>query len=109
MLRFQPYAFTIDRTNGYCVVHAEGELDIASIGEMQAAVSAACRRAHDVVVDLRDVAFMDTYALRALAMLQWDMDDCRLHVVSGEGVQRVLDVTGARAALSWISPEQLGS
>jgi anti-anti-sigma factor len=109
MLSYQPYGFTIDRTNGYCVVRAEGELDIAAIGEMQAAVTAARRHAHDVVVDLRDVTFMDTFALRALATLQWDMDDGRLHVVSGEGVQRVLDVTGARGALSWISAEQLES
>lgn len=109
MLRYKPYGFTISRINGYCVVRAEGELDIAAIGDMQATVSAAFRRAHDVVVDLRDVAFMDTFALRSLATLQWDMEDCRLQVVAGDGVQRVLDVTGARAALSWISPEQLGS
>jgi anti-anti-sigma factor len=109
MLRHQPYGFTVGQSNGYCVVRAEGELDIAAIGDLQAAVTAARRRAHDVVVDLRDVAFMDTFALRALATLQWDMDDGRLHVVSGDGVQRVLDVTGARGALNWISPEQLGS
>jgi anti-anti-sigma factor len=109
MLRYEPYAFALSRTDAYCIVRAEGELDIACIGDMQAAVAGARDHANHVVVDLRDVTFMDTFALRALATLQWDMDDSPLHVVPGDGIQRVLDVTGARAALKWISPEQLGS
>jgi anti-anti-sigma factor len=107
MLRNQPYAFTVTRQDAYCVVDAAGELDIASVGHLRAAVEDARCRASRVVVDLRAVTFMDTFALRALQRETSVRPDCSLHVVPGAAVQRVLDVTGARAALRWISAEQL--
>jgi anti-anti-sigma factor len=108
MLKDQGYAFTVSRTNAYCVVRAEGELDIASVPELRASVHAARRHAGRMVVDLRDVSFLDTFALRAIVALQDENCDCpSFHVVPGRGIQRVLDLMGARAALRWISPEQL--
>jgi len=108
MLKNQGYAFTVSQTNAHCVVRAEGELDIASVPELCASVQTARRHAGRVVVDLRDVSFLDTFALRALVALQDENCDCpSFHVVPGYGMQRVLDLTGARAALRWISPEQL--
>jgi len=110
MLRNQPYAFTVSLHDAYCVVGAAGELDIASVGHLRVAVDNARRRGARVVVDLRAVTFMDTFALRALIALQRETSarpDCSLHVIPGAAVQRVLDVTGARAALRWISAEQL--
>jgi anti-anti-sigma factor len=110
MLKNQGYAFTVTQTNAYCVVRAAGELDIASVPQLRAAVHAARRRAGRVVVDLRDVSFLDTFALRALVALQHGSSDGpSFHVVPGDGVQRVLDLAGARAALRWISPEQLAA
>jgi hypothetical protein len=53
---------------------------------------------------------MDTFALRALIALQAESDASghwTLHVVAGDGIQRLLDLAGARDALRWISPEQL--
>jgi anti-anti-sigma factor len=104
--------FTIDLTvhGPYAVVRARGELDIAAVDEMGTTVRRAARRTSHVVVDLRLVTFMDTFALRALVRLQQEADtaaDCSLHVVPGRGVQRLLDLTGARAELRWMSPEQL--
>ena len=108
MLRQQPYAFSLSLTDAYCVVRAAGELDIAAAPQMRSAVHAARRRADHVVMDLRDVSFLDGFALRALTALQGDRSDCpSFHVVPGEGIQRVLDLTGARVALHWISPEQI--
>jgi|SRR5215211_3461726 len=109
MLTNLGYAFSVHRTDGYCVVRASGELDIASVGAMGACVRQARRHAGPIVVDLRDVTFMDTFALRALLALQLESDDTgSFHVVPGEGIQRVLDLAGFRDVLRWISPEQLG-
>ena len=108
MLKDQGYAFTVSQANAYCVVRAEGELDIASVPELCAAVAAARRHAGRIVIDLRDVSFLDTFALRAIVTLQDEPRDCpSFHVVPGKGIQRVLDLMGARAALRWMSPEQL--
>ena len=101
------FALSIARTDAYCVVRAAGELDIASVAELSAVVGAARRGAERVVMDLRGVTFMDSFALRALVRLQGD--DLHFHVIAGDSVQRVLDLTGARAALRWISPEQLAA
>lgn len=105
--RSPQFELSIARTDAYCVVRATGELDIASVAELSAVVGAARRAAERVVVDLRGVTFMDSFALRALVRLQGD--DPHFHVIPGGSVQRVLDLTGARAALRWISPEQLAA
>ena len=108
MLKHQPYAFSVSRTDAYCVVHAVGELDIAAVPQMRDAVHAARRHAGHLVVDLRDVSFLDSFALHELTAMQSDGSDRpSFHVVPGEGIQRVLDLTGGRAALHWMSAEQL--
>jgi anti-anti-sigma factor len=108
MLKHQGFAFTVRQTNRYVVVSAEGELDIAATASLRAAVLGAERHTAHVVIDLRDVTFVDTFALRELVNLQ---HECRrgqtLHVVPGEGIQRVLDLAQARPLLRWIAPEQL--
>jgi anti-anti-sigma factor len=108
MLKHQGYAFTVRQTNGYIVVGAQGELDIAATTGLRAAVLGAGRHAGHVVVDLREVTFLDTFALRELVSLQ---HECRhgqtLHVLPGEGVQRVLDLAQARSSLRWMASEQL--
>jgi len=110
MLERQAYAFSVRQTDVYCVVRAEGELDIASVAALRARVRGARRTASRVVVDLRDVTFMDSLAVLALVGLQREGDeDSHMHVVPGPHVQRVLDLTGARTQLRWISPEQLAA
>jgi stage II sporulation protein AA (anti-sigma F factor antagonist) len=109
MLRYVSHALTVSRTSAYSVVRARGELDIAAVRDLRAAVRAAGARGGRIAVDLRDVTFMDTFALHALVALQREhAGRVSLHVVPGEGIQRVLDLAGAREALHWISPEQLG-
>jgi anti-anti-sigma factor len=108
----QDPAFVIDVTThaAYAVVRAEGELDIAAVPGLQACVGRAALRGPRVVVDLREVEFMDTYALRALIVLDRDAaasGHWSLHCVAGDHIQRVLDLADARGALRWIAPEQL--
>jgi anti-anti-sigma factor len=110
MLHAPPYLFDLTARGPYAIVGARGEIDIAAVGEMRAAVRRAARRGSHVVIDLRSVTFLDTFALHALIALQQEATlaaDWSLHVVPGPGMQRVLDLAGARDDLRWISPEQL--
>jgi stage II sporulation protein AA (anti-sigma F factor antagonist) len=110
MLHERIYVFQLTAHGPYAVVSAGGELDIAAVDEMRSAVRRAARRSPQVVVDLRPVTFMDTFALRALLELQQEAStamDWSLHVVPGPGVQRLLDLSGWRDELRWIAPEQL--
>jgi anti-anti-sigma factor len=110
MLDDQAYAFEQTARGPYAVVSVNGELDIAAVDELRESVRLASELSDHVVVDLRAVRFMDTYALRALVELQREAlgeTRCSLHVIPGGGVQRLLDVTAARPSLRWISPEQL--
>jgi anti-anti-sigma factor len=111
MLHERIYVFELTAHGPYAIVHAGGELDIASVDEMRSAVRRAARRAPQVVVDLRAVTFMDTFALRALVALQEASTamDRSFHVVPGPSVQRPLDLAGGRDELRWISPEQLAA
>jgi anti-anti-sigma factor len=103
--------FLFDSTDhgAYAVVHASGELDIAAVPRLQEWVRRAARRAPRVVVDLRHVDFVDTFALSALIALQEQAEAApwSMHCVPGPGIQRLLDLAGARESLRWISPEQL--
>jgi anti-anti-sigma factor len=112
MLHERIYVFELSSRGPYAVVTATGEIDIAAVGDMFGAVRRAARRAPRVIVDLRPVTFMDTFALRGLIALQHEAlaaQDWSLHVIAGlnGGVQRLLDLAGARDDLHWISPEQL--
>ncbi len=104
--------FLLDVTHhgAYAVVLVEGEVDIAAVPRLRDAIRQAQPRSSRVVVDLRAVEFMDTFALRALIALQAEAGlsgDWSLHCVAGAGIQRLLDLAGARADLRWIAPEQL--
>jgi anti-anti-sigma factor len=104
------YDFTIGVRGPYAVVTATGELDIAAVAPLRAAMRQAAQQTGRVVVDLRKVSFMDTYSLRALIALQGETSThtgASFHVVPGAGIQRVLDLAGTRHALHWISAEQL--
>jgi anti-anti-sigma factor len=110
MLHERVFTLELGAHGPYALVRAIGELDIAAVEELRGRVRRAARRAPDVVVDLRAVTFMDTFALKALVGLQQEAfatPEWSLHVVPGDGVQRVLDLAGARDALRWISAEQL--
>jgi anti-anti-sigma factor len=112
MVHAHIFTFELTVQGAYAVVRATGELDIAAVGELRSCVRRAARRAPDVVVDLRPVTFMDTYALRALVRLQQEAfatPEWSLHVVAGAGVQRLLDLADARDDLRWISAEQLAA
>ena len=109
MLHGPAFVIELTRHGAYAIVRADGELDIAAVPRLQASVRRAAREAPRVVVDLRGVDFMDTFALSALIALQEQAEVApwSLHSVPGPGIQRLLDVAGARSSLRWMAPEQL--
>jgi anti-anti-sigma factor len=109
-MRHEPtFEFDITRHGAYAVVRAGGELDIAAVPRLEAWVRRAARRAPRVIVDLRAVQFMDSFALSALVALQAEAEGTpwTMHCIAGDGIQRLLDLADARGALRWIAPEQL--
>jgi anti-anti-sigma factor len=110
MLHGPAFLFDLTTHGAYAVVRAEGELDVAALPRLRAHVRNAARRSPRVVVDLRDVRFMDTFALRVLIGLGAEAaaSGCwSLHCVPGSAMQRLLDLAEARDSLRWIAPEQL--
>ena len=106
-------AFVLDLVmdGAYAVVRATGELDIASVPQLQRAIRHAGQRSPRVVADLRSVEFMDSFALAALVGLERESERSAwtLHCIAGHGIQRLLDLSRARRALRWIAPEQLAA
>jgi anti-anti-sigma factor len=92
---------TIEK-NGWTVIRAEGEIDIASAPLLDGAVEAAIVQGADhIAVDLQPTTFMDSTGLRSLISAHRRLDDGgRLVVVPGSGpVRRLLEVAGVESTL----------
>jgi len=85
------------------VLRLHGELDLMSV----AAVERTIDRHPDhraLVVDLRDLQFMDSSGLRLIVELRARADGTEVAFVAPpERVGRVLDMTGVRSRLTWVS------
>jgi anti-sigma B factor antagonist len=88
-----------------------GEVDLATVGVVRERVadvtSAGFRR---VVIDLRQVTFLDSTGLRLLLELNAasQSDGWELGVIQGSAeVQRVFEVTGLRSLLPFITADEL--
>jgi anti-anti-sigma factor len=81
------------RVGDAIVVAPAGEIDLATIDDLQAAVDAAAGESEQVVLDLRDVTFIDSAGLRLV--LQSSRAIAGFGVVRGpREVQRVFDLVG---------------
>jgi anti-sigma B factor antagonist len=91
--------FSLDVTPGdaWTTVSVVGEIDLATAGELTAAVRTALDDA-SVVIDLRGVSFMDSSGVRALdtALREAAARGRELRVTDGlqPGVVQVLEMTG---------------
>ena len=85
------------------VLRLHGELDLMTVPTVEEKVARhGARRA--VVVDLRDLEFMDSSGLRMIIELRNRADGTAVAFVApGERVGRVLDMTGVRSRLTWVS------
>jgi len=85
--------------SGTARVLARGELDLAGVPQLHAALAAT--RADDpaaIVLDLSQVTFMDSAGIGALLRADRDFE---VRIVSSPAVDRVIDLCGVRAKLSF--------
>ncbi|MEA2190178.1 MAG: anti-sigma factor antagonist [Solirubrobacteraceae bacterium] len=103
-----PFCVRVCSDGDEVVVAPAGELDLASAGVLEAEMRAlAGAQAKRVVLDLRDVGFMDSTGLRLLISLRNTARRCgqRLLVVPGPAcVQRLFELTGTRGLFDWTAP-----
>lgn len=96
--------FSISRhdADGAAVVAPAGEVDLETVHGLRDVLFDAARTVPRVVLDLREVTFMDSSGLRLLVELQQQSqrDGYALAVVRGPAsLDRLLDVTGLRDRL----------
>jgi anti-anti-sigma factor len=88
------------------VVHLAGDLDIASVDGLEREVQRQSRTAgiEQIVIDLREVTFMDASGLGALVSLRnaaKRQGQTFILVPGPPNVQRVFDITAMRAVFDW--------
>ena len=107
-------AFEMETTvePGVTVVALHGELDLSSAPAVEAEVDRLLGDGAPVavlVLDLRDLAFMDSTGLRAVLRADARMRDAggRLAVVDGaDAVRRVFEMTGMHERLTFVPEPQ---
>jgi anti-anti-sigma factor len=102
----KPAEFSIvtDDDGGRLLVSVRGELDLATAPQLEAVLFPALERGGRVLVDLRELAFMDSSGVRAIvaAHMRANGDGARFAVVRPEGgteVWRIIEVSGLDAEL----------
>jgi len=83
----------------HTVVALAGELDLSTSAALQGALAPFDRSSVPVVVDLTDVTFLDSSALRVLVQARLRLSEAEGHadlrlVVTRDNLRRVLDVSG---------------
>ena len=101
MSEFTPLSITTDASADAWRVVAAGELDIAGVPGLEAAIAAAHDAgARQIVLDLSQVTFVDSSGIRVLVdAAARDHGDGRLTIVSSPAVDRVIELSGLREHL----------
>jgi anti-sigma B factor antagonist len=63
-----------DGPSGATTVHVQGEIDAATVGELEAGISEAIHRGRSVVVDFSPVEFIDSSGIRCLLQARLEAD-----------------------------------
>jgi anti-sigma B factor antagonist len=89
--------------SGWQCIAVEGEIDLATVGELEAAIeSVLAANSHALVIDLRKSSFMDSTGLKALVMAnrRFDEDGRSFAIaVSGGPVSRLIDLSGVESSI----------
>jgi anti-anti-sigma factor len=94
-----------DRQAARLVVAPRGEIDLATVDVLREALEAAVQSGDELVLDLREVAFMDTSGLRYVLELssRADSGEFGLRLLRGpRAVQRVFEVSGVESRLPFV-------
>jgi anti-anti-sigma factor len=89
------FEVTRRRARSAVLVVPVGEIDLATVDAVEAEVQAAAAESEgEIVLDLRQVSFLDSTAIRLVVQLARDLGDA-FGVIRGSGeVARVFDLVG---------------
>jgi anti-sigma B factor antagonist len=101
------FSISISDRDGRAVVVIRGELDLATAPELEAAIQGRLDEGQDVVVDLRELEFMDSTGLRVLvsAHARVEGTEQRFLIVRplpGAPIERILAVAGVEQVLDLV-------
>jgi anti-anti-sigma factor len=107
-----PEAFSVrtEQRAGATVVVPHGELDLATAPALESALDKALGRAARVVLDLRELDFIDSSGLRTLLSARKRAGDAgsEFSLVAGDrALERTLEIAGVREIFSWTPAEEL--
>ena len=101
------FSISISDRDGRAVVVIRGELDLATAPELEAAIQGRLDEGQDVVVDLRELEFMDSTGLLVLvsAHARVEGTEQRFLIVRplpGAPIERILAVAGVEQVLDLV-------
>jgi stage II sporulation protein AA (anti-sigma F factor antagonist) len=92
--------------DGTVVLTVQGEIDLATAGDLESRLADACATHEAVTVDLRRVSFLDCVGLQLLLdqHARGEARGCRVDFVQGpEPVRRVFELTGTLEQLPFVA------
>ena len=108
-MAFDPTGFSISISDrdGRAVVVIRGELDLATAPDLEAAIKSRLDDGQDVVVDLRELEFMDSTGLRVLVAAHGRVEGTQqrfliVRPLPGASIERILAVAGVERVLDLI-------
>ena len=108
-MAFDPTGFSISISDrdGRVVVVIRGELDLATAPDLEAAIKSRLDDGQDVVVDLRELEFMDSTGLRVLVAAHGRVEGTEqrfliVRPLPGASIERILAVAGVERVLDLI-------
>ena len=99
------FSVTRRRTGEAVVVVPVGEIDLATIDQLESEIEAAAGESTQLVLDLRDISFMDSAGLRLVLQCSRRLAEAggALTVVRGtREVQRLFDLVGLGGRLTML-------
>ena len=107
-----PDAFSVrtEQHGDVTVVVPRGELDLATAPALELALDEALDDAQRVVLDLRELEFIDSSGLRTLltARRRAELSGAEFSLVAGDsGLERTLEIAGVRQIFVWTSASEL--
>jgi anti-sigma B factor antagonist len=102
-----PFAIEVQQQGNRTQLTLSGELDLATVGQLEEAIASRLSAGEDVVVDLRGLAFMDSSGVRALVSGHADAQDgggslTIVRPARDSEVDRVIEVSGIASALGMV-------
>jgi len=95
----EPLVVQIDQASSVLRLVVSGELDIATVPDLEAAFDQALASdPQSIEVDLSQVTFIDSTGIRLLLLIS-ERGDGRVGLIAGAQVDRVIEITGMRSRL----------